>query len=132
MGSGKSIVTPRNIEGLVIEILDKNGIYSHVLLTGDVPYKCIGKAFQEPIDFLHVPHHCSKMELGILKGIKTKGKCAIISTNRNEKALNCNKEHYEELKRKFEEVSCIIESKYGDEANLSIQIDYYKNLCKFR
>lgn len=132
LGSGNDKVTPRNIEGLVIEILDNDGIYPHVLLTGDVPYNCIGKAFEEPIDFLHVPHHCSKMELGILKSIKTKGKCAIISTNRTKKTLNCDKEHYEELKRKFEEVSCTIESKYGDEANLSIQIDYSKNLCKFR
>lgn len=127
LGSGTGILTAKNREGLLIEIIDKRKLYPHVLLAGDVPYKCMPSCIlQAPINFMHVPHHCSKMELDILKSMSSKGECAVVSTNRQKKgSLNCDAEHYGELGKKFAHVLATIEHPSGDDAaNLSIEISY--------
>ncbi len=56
-------ITDINREGLYIEI-SKAGDWGSVLM-GDVPYKCaVDSIFKmKHLKLLHVPHHCSKMEL---------------------------------------------------------------------
>lgn len=134
LGGGKSVISSKNREGLMIEIYDRNRFYPHVLLTGDVPYQCMPNILSEPIDFMHVPHHCSKMELNKLKGMPSGGECAIISTNRWKSGkVNYDSEHHRELKKIFQKVINTIDNKIiNDEANLSIQIDYLKRECHAR
>ena len=126
LGGGSSRLTPKNREGLMIEIIDRNKTYSHILLAGDVPYKCMPDILNNPIDFIHVPHHCSNMELDRLRSIPGKGVCAIISTNRKKcGGFNYDVNHHDELEKKFIEVINTIDNDAGDdEANLSIQINY--------
>lgn len=127
LGSGTSTLTAKNREGLLVEIIDRSGACPHVLLAGDVPYQCMpNHILQNPIDFMHVPHHCSKMELGRLKSVPGKGNCAVISTNRKgDKDLNCDGCHYAELKNKFMCAIATIEHPSGDDAaNLSVEISY--------
>lgn len=135
LGSGTSNkITPRNREGLTLEILDKKRRYLHVLLAGDVPYKCMNNLLTDPIGIMHVPHHCSSMELDKLKNLPSVGKYAIISTNRKKTGtLNCDSNHHDKLRKKFKEVLHTIDNPSGDdEANLSIQIDYKKRTYQFR
>lgn len=126
LGGGSSRLTPKNREGLMIEIIDGTKTYSHVLLAGDVPYKCMPDILSNPIDFIHVPHHCSNMELDRLRSIPGKGICAIISTNRKKcGGFNYDANHHGELEKKFTEVINTSDNDAGDdEANLSIQINY--------
>ena len=139
LGSGSSILTPKNREGLTLEIIDENIDENekrpHILLAGDVPYKCMSNSLKDTIDFLHVPHHCSKMELDKLEQMPGKGKCAIISTNRTKKGIpNRNDEHYNILVNKFKVVINTIDDPDGDddEANLSVQINYSNGTIRFR
>jgi hypothetical protein len=140
LGSGTSrYITVRNREGLMIELLDKSGIYPHVILAGDVPYKCMPSniLLNDKVDFLHVPHHCSNMELDILKSMPVnsgKGECAIISTNRNnDSTINYNSDHHKELVSKFSKVINTIDNvKNDDEANLSVRIDCINRTVNFR
>jgi len=133
LGSGVSILTPKNREGLMLEIVDKNMRYSHILLAGDVPYQCMPNILKNPIDFMHVPHHCSNMELDKLKSISGKGICAIISTNRKkDRKLNYDTNHHNELANKFTDVINTIDNSLGDTANLSVQINYKYSNFYFR
>lgn len=134
LGNGASMITPKNREGLILEIVDKNRNKAHVLLAGDVPYNCIDGSVIQFVDIMHVPHHCSNMELDQLKNLQGKGELAIISTNRNKDGtLNRNSNHYAELNIKFDEVIHTIDNKSGDdEANLSIQVDYISGKYRFR
>lgn len=134
LGSGTSMITPKNREGLTLEIVDKNKVGLHVLLAGDVPYKCMNNSLADPIDFIHVPHHCSRMELDKLKSLPGVGQCAIISTNRKKAgALNFDTGHHDELMKKFKNIINTIDHPSGDdEANLSIQIDYWSGTYRFR
>ena len=134
LGSGTSIIKYKNLEGLILEIIDKNKKCPHVLLAGDVPYKCMNNPLTDPIDIMHVPHHCSNMELKRLKSLPGVGKYAIISTNRKKTGtLNYDRTHHDELKNKFEMVlHTIDDSSDDDEANLSIQIDYRKCTHQYR
>lgn len=134
LGTGTSILTPKNREGLMIEISDKRRFYPHILLAGDVPYKCMPNILTDPIDFMHVPHHCSKLELERLKSVLWKGSCAIISTNRKkDKSLNYDSRHHKKLEDIFDKVVNTIDSTSGDdEANLSVQINYRNKSFCFR
>lgn len=133
LGGGISTLTPKNSEGLVLEISDEKETYSHVLLSGDVPYECMPSILNTSIDFMHVPHHCSKMELDEMKKINGQGKCAIISTNRKKDgSINYDNEHHLELEKKFHKVVNTIDNLRGDEENLSVQIDYQNGTFVFR
>lgn len=135
MGSGKSHITYRNKEGLFIEVVEKNMNMPHVLLSGDVPYNCIpDDVIKGKMDFMHVPHHCSKMELDKLKRLLVEGKYAVISTNRRKKSKKMNycKCHHSLLEDKFDNVIHTIDNKKGDEENLSIRYKYESNDCIFR
>lgn len=131
LGGGPSILTPKNREGLFIEIADKCGSslrrYPHVLLAGDVPYQCMEPSIlQSPVDFMHVPHHCSNMETDGLDSMPGGRICAVISTNRKKDGLpNYDKAHHEKLEKKFADVVTTIEHPSGDDsANLAIEILY--------
>lgn len=133
LGSGSSRLNMKNREGLILEIVDKKGKYPHIILAGDVPYRCMPDILEYSPDFLHVPHHCSNMELDRLKSMSGEGKCAVISTNRKKKGkLNYDATHHSELTNKFFSVVNTIDSEFGDEANLSVQIDYNKGDFHFR
>ncbi len=87
MGDGKpngnSNITTRNREGLYLELVEKNGRTS--ILAGDVPYNNMDSSiFKNKLNFLHVPHHCSKMNLNILSN-SINGCHAIISTDTKQK-----------------------------------------------
>ena len=107
----------------------------HVLLGGDVPYSCMpGSIFGNQIDYMHVPHHCSSMELGQLRRLKNKGKLAAISTNRFKNGnLNCCGSHHDALERVFDKVMSTIDDPGGnDEKNLSIQLSYQNKYYRVR
>lgn len=129
LGSGTSVLTVKNREGLLLEIEDTNNVFPHILLAGDVPYKCMPRILNKKIDFMHVPHHCSKMELDEFKKLPADGICAVISTNRKkDMSLNYDNAHHQELEKKFTNVvNTIDSSSRNDEANLSVQIN-----CKTR
>ena len=134
LGNGKDgKITIRNTEGLMIEIIGEKDVYSHVLLSGDVPYACIPDlVMQRTINFMHVPHHCSNMNLDKLKNLPNQGLCAIISTNRKaDGLLNYDGHHYQELLKKFTVViNTMCNTIRNDEANLSVQLNYrYKYFC---
>lgn len=136
LGNGRdATITIRNAEGLMIEIIDEKDLYSHILLSGDVPYVCMPDlVMQKTINFMHVPHHCSKMNLDKLNNLSNQGECAIISTNRKVNgSLNYDVHHYQELLKKFIYViSTMCNTIMNDEANLSVQLNYrYKNI-RFR
>lgn len=140
LGRGTSqYITKRNIEGLMVELVDANRNFPHILLSGDVPYGCMPTAvLGTSVEFLHVPHHCSKMELTELKKMNSsgKGKCAIVSTNRKKdkaKSMNCDSSHKDEVRKKFEQFYYTIEHSSGDdEHNLSIRMDCYGKTSCFR
>lgn len=104
------------------------------MLAGDVPYQSMPDILKRNIDFMHVPHHCSKMELARLSAVPTGGIAAVISTNRNTNGdINYDKPHHEKLEEKFREVVNTIDNKpEDDEANLSVQIKWVKQDYKFR
>lgn len=134
LGDGRDgTITIRNTEGLMIEIIDEKDLYSHILLSGDVPYACMPDlVMQKTINFMHVPHHCSKMNLDKLNNSSNQGECAIISTNRKaDRQLNCDICHFNELFKNFHDVISTMDNGCrDDEANLSVQIKYrYKNFC---
>lgn len=134
LGSGASRLTAKNREGLMIEITDRNSVYPNVLLAGDVPYRCMpDQVLRTHFDFIHVPHHCSAMELDRLKTMSV-GTCAVISANRNGKGtLNCDDGHYSELQKKFAVAAATIENPLGDDSkNLSIEIRYTKSKKTWR
>lgn len=115
----------------MIEIFDKARAYPRVLLAGDVPYESMPGIFNLPVSFLHVPHHCSNMELKKLQGLPRKSAyCAIISTNHKmdkskKLILDCDILHYGELSNKFVEVHTTVEhNPVNDFENLSFQIKY--------
>lgn len=145
LGSGyDKNITAENRRGLILEIVDKHSRKPHILLTGDVPYESMPDILNIPVDFMHVPHHCSNMILNRLKKIPGVGNCAVISTNRDKTGtINYNNCHYKELKRRFSEVINTIDtenpthtkkvpiSRTGrfrhlsdDELTLAIRIDY--------
>lgn len=134
LGKGNSICSVKNREGLFIEILGQ----LHILLGGDVPYSCMPDILNTKIDYMHVPHHCSRMELSRISTICWKGECAIISTNRLKDKngnynLNCNEEHHQKLEKLFKNVIHTIDSPVqNDEENLSIQISYKNKTCYIR
>ncbi|MDM8201941.1 hypothetical protein [Allofournierella massiliensis] len=131
LGKGKSICSLKNREGLFVEISGS----LHVLLGGDVPYSCMpGSIFGNQIDYMHVPHHCSSMELRQLRRLKNKGKLAAISTNRFKNGnLNCCGSHHDALERVFDKVMSTIDDPGGnDEKNLSIQLSYQNKYYRVR
>ena len=134
LGGGTGNLTSKNREGLIIEIIDTYKVYPHILLAGDVPYKCMPDILKEPINFIHVPHHCSNMDLDKLKKLPGRGICAVISTNRKrDGTLNYDNNHKMELSNKFMNVINTIDNASGDdEANLSVQIDYRYSDFRFR
>ncbi len=94
-------ITDINREGLYIEI-SKAGDWGSVLM-GDVPYKCaIDSIFKmKHLKLLHVPHHCSKMELGKIIGCSWEGKDghAVITTRKwSAKTRTKKKSYYDECK----------------------------------
>lgn len=137
-------ITLENRRGLILEIVDRRSRNPHVLLAGDVPYQCMPDILNVPVNFMHVPHHCSNMISARLKKIPGVGSCAVISTNRdNNGKINCDSVHHDELECKFSEVINTIDTenpshtkktpvrKSGrfrklsdDELTLAIRIDY--------
>lgn len=134
LGSGTSMLTPKNREGLLIEIDDTNKMFPHILLAGDVPYKCMPYILNNKIEFMHVPHHCSNMEMDELKKLPGDGICAVVSTNRKkDMTLNYDNAHHQELENKFTNVVNTIDSSSGnDEKNLSVQINCKIKTYSFR
>ncbi len=125
MGTGRdSQITQNNCEGLYWNIETRN---TRAVLSGDVPYKCISPHVSSNcVDFLHVPHHCSDMDLGkIMCGRCHENSTAIISTNRKSNGkLNVCQTHYDELKYQFNNVIATIENPSGnDDTNLSVHIN---------
>ena len=57
LGGGNDVkISAANRQGLYIEIYSRN---IHVVLSGDVPYKCMmHQIWNCNVDYLHVPHHC--------------------------------------------------------------------------
>lgn len=128
-------ITIKNREGLMIEIIDENNFNPHVLLPGDVPYNCMPNSLlTKTIDFMHVPHHCSKMNLAKLNNSSNQGECAIVSTNRKVNGqLNYDNCHHKALLKSFKDVISTVDNKLGnDEANLSVQINYRYKCVSFR
>ena len=80
---------------------------------------------------MHVPHHCSRMELSNLRNLITKGNAAIISTNRKKDGKNNHDgKHHSELMRKFESVILTINPPSGiEEEKLAIRINLQN--CKW-
>lgn len=145
LGSGyDGSLTLENQSGLILEIADRRSRNPHVLLAGDVPYQCMPDILNVPVNFMHVPHHCSNMIPDRLKKIPGVGSCAVISTNRDSSGnINYDSDHHDELKCRFSEVINTIDtenpshtkktpvSKSGrfrklsdDELTLAIRIDY--------
>ena len=133
-GNTTTRINRKNREGLIIQIYDKNNNLGDVLLAGDVPYQSMPDILKRNIDFMHVPHHCSKMELARLSAVPTGGIAAVISTNRNTDGdINCDEHHHDELEKKFcEVVNTIDNNTEDDEANLSVQIKWVKQNYRFR
>lgn len=128
LGGGNSVLSPNNREGLMLEIVNNEKNDRHILLAGDVPYQCMQNMSLNQVDYLHVPHHCSDMELSMLNNVNNvqRGKWAIITTNRSKKGnivYNCA--HHKTLGKKFCNVMQTIDNPAGrDWANLSVQVDY--------
>lgn len=118
--TGSRMLSVRNKEGLFLDIYGT----SHILLGGDVPYHCMSLPWPHKIDYMHVPHHGSAMEIPLLNHPNVKGTLAVISTNRLANGnLNRNNYHYNMLMQAFRHVMCTIDnSSNDDEQNLSIQI----------
>lgn len=134
-GGTDTKISARNREGLIIEIKGNHQDQSHILLAGDVPYNCIPDVIlKSKIDFLHVPHHCSDMDLNKLNYLSSRGTSAIISPNRRNTTIkNLDTNHEHDLKKKFDSVICTIDhTPTDDDANLSIQIDYRTNRFIYR
>lgn len=153
LGSGyDKHITLENRRGLILEIADRRSRNPHVLLAGDVPYQCMPDILNIPVDFMHVPHHCSNMLLDRLKKIPGGGNCAVISTNRDRNGnINYDSVHHDELECRFSEVINTINTenpshtkktpvcKSGrfrylsdDELALAIRIDYRHWEWEFR
>lgn len=122
-----------NCEGIVIEYVDfKGGEERVVLMMGDVNYASFDKAREntgEPkiansqIDYLIVPHHGSQHTdfTSLIKDEAIhKGKLAVICCTNNAIINRPNKEHVEELKKRFEVVTT--EEAKKDECCISIPL----------
>ena len=122
-----------NCEGIVIEYVDfKGGKERVVLMMGDVNYASFDKAREntgEPkiansqIDYLIVPHHGSQHTdfTSLIKDeVIHKGKLAVICCTNNVIINRPNKEHVEELKKRFEVVTT--EEAKKDECCISIPL----------
>lgn len=122
-----------NCEGIVIEYVDfKGGEERVVLMMGDVNYASFDKAREntgEPkiansqIDYLIVPHHGSQHTdfTSLIKDEAIhKGKLAVICCTNNVIINRPNKEHVEELKKRFEVVTT--EEAKKDECCISIPL----------
>lgn len=137
LGGGRDgSITPVNSEGLYLEFYSRD---THIVLAGDVPYKCMmSKIWDSGINYLHVPHHCSNMDYSYLDNLDKYpncGKVAIISTNRNKntRVKNFHAYHKNALDSKFSDVICTIDNISNDDnQNLSYQINLVKNTSGFR
>lgn len=109
LGSGKDKrITPANCHGLFLELFDHD-TEKNILLAGDVPYICMpGALFEKTIHFLHVPHHCSKMNLSPLRRGDKLGIGAVITSYNHDKARD--KKHDGVLKKKYRGVYYITKS----------------------
>lgn len=138
LGGGKSRINQKNREGLMIEIGEwgDTNHCCHTLLTGDVPYNCMDYSIAHSVfTFMHVPHHCSKMELNVLQKMSGKGKLAVISTNRRKASqkLNCDDDHCKELWQKYEYVMTTLDHPiHNDEANLAVCLNLYNGSWNVR
>lgn len=99
MGQGNdSRISPINCEGLYIQL--QRSDKSSLLLAGDVPYICMDQnIFGKQLELLHVPHHCSNMELQAFRSIK--GDNAVITVADKREVY---KNHEIELLNKFKDV----------------------------
>lgn len=92
--------------------------------------------FKSLIEFMHVPHHCSKMELTKLKKINpsVKGEYAIVSTNRNKDgSKNCDNAHQVEVKKRFKNLIFTMDNGTKDDnRNLSVVIDCCRKIANVR
>lgn len=127
-------MTARNMEGLAVELFDPLGRHPHVLLAGDVPYRCMPALYTGGIDFMHVPHHGSGMRLPGWMNSGNQGLCAVISTNRrSDGAINYDGTHHRALEEAFSRVVSTIDNRTGDdEANLAVRIYYSGKSFRFR
>lgn len=128
LGGGNEKLSASNREGLYIKI-DGGGRMPNVLLAGDVPYRCMLEDLSEPIQFMHVPHHCSKMELDKMKNAGWKGGAAVISVDTSNKVMV---DHYNILCGQFNEVKFTHGNLSDPSGCLSIQIKYKENKCVLR
>ncbi|MCD8380492.1 MAG: hypothetical protein LUC95_09315, partial [Lachnospiraceae bacterium] len=165
MGRGKDpFISRKNCEGLYIIIcVNVCKQEKKCLLAGDVPYSCIDdfywpqgsylnwghpnyRQFYGLFDFMHVPHHCSKMDIGAISSGKKQGyECAVISTNRLKKDktvnnvkrragdLNVDPAHYNALKNAYRNVIATIENPaHDDNQNISVQLDLHAGTFTIR
>lgn len=133
---GKGIekgISKKNCNGIMLEIKSP---WIHVLLAADVPYQCIPTYVKlETIDYLHVPHHCRKMNLNKLNSISGKSinnrKLAIISDYYAKNKTNLD--HKKKLECIFEDVLYTSQNEFSStNENLSIQIDLKGKTHKIR
>ena len=104
-------ITKKNREGLYIELGEKDDKIS--VLAGDVSYNSMDSSiFSKPLAFLHVPHHCSKMNTTRLQNSMW-GEEAVISTNFNDPLGDPDVDafHQKELIRKFNNIHYTSEQK---------------------
>lgn len=95
-------ITKKNRQGLYLELLENNKKIS--VLAGDVSYNSMDSSiFSKELTHLHVPHHCSEMNLDPLNNSRW-GKNAVISSNLSNGKYEDNQNHKTELTRKFQQV----------------------------
>ena len=95
-------ITKKNRQGLYLELLENNKKIS--VLAGAVSYNSMDSSiFSKELTHLHVPHHCSEMNLDPLKNSRW-GKNAVISSNLSNGKYEDNQNHKTELTRKFQQV----------------------------
>lgn len=102
-------ITQKNREGLYIELGEKNDKNS--VLAGDVTYNSMDSSiFSNQLTFLHVPHHCSRMDTSELQN-SVWGEEAVISTNHDASSgkPKVDKSHQQELISKFNNIHCTSE-----------------------
>jgi hypothetical protein len=133
-GSDKYVKSSTNCEGLMLEFYDHNQRKPHILLSGDVPYACMPQNLKEKIDYLHVPHHCSNMDLTNLRATAAGGSAAILTTNRYKSGgFNYDANHYFELDQRFDKVLLTIcHPDGGDSTALSIRINCKQGTWSWR
>lgn len=138
-GAGRdSKITKVNSEGLYLNICSDS---QHILLAGDVPYLSMApEVWGIPIDFLHVPHHCSDMNLKDLIRYSGYGAAAVVSTNwKIDKGRgqvwkqNMDEGHRTVLEDKFAKVVCTTGNNVSRiDQWLSYQIYVRQGTAKFR